>query len=299
MITIEKNKKLYKTVSYPCGSILEYMNLYKTEPCRTNKMLWLSEDKERALSYGSSLKIFTATADFDLWNLLGNEYPFQLKKYDVEFRGKMDNIMNIFGPGNLSIKSTALYDFLTGSGLTAKKQLATLKSIYSEINENTELVFDSKTTAQTIMTPDSKSFEGVIEEYIKIGEELDEDQLATTNQRLSIYGLDQILLKMMCLNENSGIKKGIKGWIVPSGTQTVWTEFVDKVKVSDMGEIAVFDCSNLIICGEMGGRHKKSRKKKNKSRKKKNKSRKKKNKSRQKKGNSNNTRKNTYRKMRY
>jgi len=255
-------------------------------------MLWLSEDKERALSYGSSLKIFTTTADLDLWNLLGNEYPFQLKKHDVEFRGKMDNIMNIFGPGNLSIKATALYDFLTGSGLTAKKQLATLKSIYSEINENTELVFDSKTTAQTIMTPDSKSFEGVIEEYIKIGEELDEDQLATTNQRLSIYGLDQILLKMICLNENSSIKKGINGWIVPSGTQTVWTEFVDEVKVSDMGEIALFDCSNLILCGETGGRKKKSKK----SRKKKSREKKSRKKKKMKKGNSNKTQKKTRKK---
>ena len=50
MTTVPIHTKLYKTVSFTCKSISEYMRLFPEEPCRTNKMLWLSEDKERALA---------------------------------------------------------------------------------------------------------------------------------------------------------------------------------------------------------------------------------------------------------
>ena len=170
-------------------------------------MLWLSEDKERALSYGSSLKTFMTKSDIELWDLMGPVYPFQIKDADVEFVGKMDNIMNLFGPGDLSMKANSLYSFLTGSGsYNVEKQLAFLKAIHSEIEDDANLVFDGKTASQTIMTPDAKSFKDVVQEYIKIGDDLGPVLLGPeiTNQRLSIYGLDQILLKMMCLNETDG-----------------------------------------------------------------------------------------------
>ena len=270
MTTVPIHTKLYKTVSFPCKSISEYMRLFPEEPCRTNKMLWLSEDKERALSYGSSLKTFMTKSDIDLWDLTGPVYPFQIKDADVEFKGKMNNIMNLFGPGDLSMKANSLYSFLTGSGsYNVEKQLALLKAIHSEIEDDADLVFDGKTASQTIMTPDAKSFKDVVQEYIKIGDELGPVLLGPgiTNQRLSVYGLDQILLKMMCLNETDerATKQGVKGWIVPQGTQTVWAEFVDGVQVSDMGELALFDCSNLIACGEAGKAQVKKKKTKKKS----------------------------------
>jgi ssDNA-binding Zn-finger/Zn-ribbon topoisomerase 1 len=249
------------------------MRLFPEEQCRTNKMLWLSEDKERALSYGSSLKTFMTKSDIDLWDLTGPVYPFQIKDADVEFKGKMNNIMNLFGPGDLSMKANSLYSFLTGSGsYNVEKQLALLKAIHSEIEDDADLVFDGKTAGQTIMTPDAKSFKDVVQEYIKIGDELGPVLLGPgiTNQRLSVYGLDQILLKMMCLNETDerATKQGVKGWIVPQGTQTVWAEFVDGVQVSDMGELALFDCSNLIACGEEKKAQVKKRKKTKKTKRK-------------------------------
>ena len=272
MTTIPINTKLYKTVSFPCKSISEYMRLFPEEPCRTNKMLWLSEDKERALSYGSSLKTFMTKSDIDLWDLMGPVYPFQIKDADVEFVGKMGNIMNLFGPGDLSMKANSLYSFLTGSGsYNVEKQLAFLKAIHSEIEDDANLVFDGKTASQTIMTPDAKSFKDVVQEYIKIGDDLGPVLLGPdiTNQRLSIYGLDQILLKMMCLNETDEVatKQGVKGWMVPQGKQSVWSEFVDGVQVSDMGELALFDCSNLISCGEEKKAQVKKRKKTKKTKK--------------------------------
>ena len=52
IVRYNKGTELYKTVSFPCPSIKSYM-FFPNQPCRTNKMLWLTEDLERALSYGS------------------------------------------------------------------------------------------------------------------------------------------------------------------------------------------------------------------------------------------------------
>jgi hypothetical protein len=54
IITYEMGKILYKTVSYECEDIIKYMSEDKG-PCQTNKMIWLTEDIERALSYGEDL----------------------------------------------------------------------------------------------------------------------------------------------------------------------------------------------------------------------------------------------------
>ena len=81
--TIIKDTRLYKTVEYPCESIKSYMEMKPDKPCRTNKMLWLSEDKERALSYGKNLKIFTIQSDIDLWNLIDSDY------YKISIDGKI------------------------------------------------------------------------------------------------------------------------------------------------------------------------------------------------------------------
>ena len=63
--------------------------------CMTNKMIWLSEDKERALSYGSDLKIFKTNTDIDLWNLMDpNPYPFKIESSDEEFQGKIQKYPN-------------------------------------------------------------------------------------------------------------------------------------------------------------------------------------------------------------
>ena len=117
-----------------------------------------------------------------------------------------------------------------------------------------------------MITPDNKRFEDLINEYIDIGEKLSDVEKELTNQRLSIYGLDQILLKLMCFNEKL-LNKDLKGWCVPSGTQTVWAEYVDGKKLSDMGEIILFDCSNLVECELPSGALKKKKKRKRKLRK--------------------------------
>ena len=91
-----------------------------------------------------------------------------------------------------------------------------------------------------------------------------EEQLKLTNQRLSIYGLDQLLLKLLCLNEKVN-HNDIHGWYVEPGTQTVWTEIVNGQQVSDMGEIALFDCRNLVECSAKGSIKKKTKRKKRKN----------------------------------
>ena len=253
IITYEMDKILYKTVSYECKDIIEYMSEDKG-PCQTNKMIWLTEDRERALSYGGDLKSFTLKRDIDLYNLMGpNSYKFFLESVsDDEFKGIQSKILDIVGEGSLTIsdKCLQLYGLLTGSEpFNVEKQLSLLKTINSklgELDESDDIKFDGKQISQLIMTPDNKNFREVIQEYIKIGNELKHDK-EKKNQRLSIYGLDQILLKLMCHNEKTH-GNNLKGWCVESGTQTVWTEKVRGKKVSDMGEIALFDCKDLIAC---------------------------------------------------
>ncbi len=279
-IFYDKGTKLYKTVSFPCTSIKSFINSFPTQPCRTNKMIWLTEDKNRALSYGSELKIFKLKHDIELWNLMNPDlHDFFIEKIeDEEFTGLRNKILRIVSEGSSSIKlqSINLYGLLTGSGsYNVKKQLSILKTIHSKIDTLNDIFFDEKTIAQVMITPDNKTFEDAINEYIEIGNKLSEEEKNLTNQRLSIYGLDQLLLKLMCFNEKTtSMSKNIKGWYVPSGTQTVWTEFVDGKQVSDMGEIALFDCGDLIECSEETDKamlRKKRKTKKRKSKKKRNK----------------------------
>ena len=117
--TINKGEKLYKTADYPCESILEYMKLEPSESCKSNKMIWLSETRERAESYQGELKRFTTTSDIELWNLMDESYSFLLDNYiDKEFKGKMQSILRLFGESQtLSEQAFTLYGFLTGSGI--------------------------------------------------------------------------------------------------------------------------------------------------------------------------------------
>jgi len=254
-------------------------------------MLWLTEDKNRALSYGSELKIFKLKYDIELWNLMNPDlHDFFIEKIeDEEFAGLRNKILRVVSEGssNIKVQSINLYGLLTGSGsYNVKKQLSILKTIHSKLDTLNDIFFDGKTIAQVMITPDNKSFEDTINEYIEIGNEFSEEEKNLQNQRLSIYGLDQLLLKLMCFNEKTtSMSKNIKGWYVPSGTQTVWTEFVNGKQVSDMGEIALFDCGDLIECHEetdkaMLRKKRKSKKRKSKKRKsKKRKSKKRKSKS--------------------
>ena len=261
------------------------MEWEKDSKCMTNKMLWLSEDKERALSYGTDLKIFKTNTDIDLWNLMDpNPYLFEIESGDEEFQGKMQSVIGLLGDQlTLNEQAIALYGLLTGSFIfSVNIQLSLLKTIYSGLSEDSYLIFDEKQLSQILMTPDSRGFKDVIKDYIDIGDGFSPSQLRLTNQRLSIYGLDQILLKLICMNEyNSSSNTGVKGWHVRPGTQTVWSEIVNGKKVTDMGEISLFDCRELVSCEKVlsiAKKYKKKRKnikKKNKSHKKKRKYKKK------------------------
>ena len=281
MKTIDKGIELYKTTDYKCRDIEKYMEWQKNRKCMTNKFLWLSEDKERALSYGDNLKIFKTNSDIDLWNLMDPEpYPFKIESFDEEFQGKMQSVLGLLGDQlTLNEQAIALYGFLSGSFIfSVSIQLSLLKTIYSGLSEDSYLTFNKQTLSQILMTPDSREFKDVIKDYIDIGNKFSPLQLRLTNQRLSIYGLDQILLKLICMNEyNSSSNTGVKGWYVPSGTQTVWSEIVEGIKVTDMGEIALFDCRDLVSCEkESASLKKKKSKRKNKKSSKKRKTKKRK-----------------------
>jgi len=83
-VEIEEGRSLYKTVSFSCSSIYSYMNNEPTKPCYTNKMLWLSEDLSRALSYGPDVKIFKVKNSLNLVNLIGNIPEFLNEELDDE-----------------------------------------------------------------------------------------------------------------------------------------------------------------------------------------------------------------------
>ena len=262
IVNINVGTQLYKTVSYPCSSIKSYMNNNPDKPCYTNKMLWLSEDLNRALSYGSDVKVFEVKNDLNLINLMSDNIPnFLNEKLDDE---SIINsvILRVISRNSLNLREQAinLYGFLTGSTLySVNVQLSILKSIKDNIEDYSNLfTFDSNTIGQIMITPDQKNFKDVIDGYISIGNKLTIDQLKLKNQRLSIYGLDQILLKLLCLNEII-YPNQIHGWYVPRNTQTVWTEIVNGKQVSDMGEIALFDCSNLVECSIKGSIKKKTK----------------------------------------
>ena len=266
---IDKGTQLFKTVSFPCGSIKSYMDIKPAKPCYTNKMLWLSEDKERALSYGSDLKIFEVNYDLNLWNLTIDNIPnFLNDKIDDEYPGINSTILRVISRDSLNLREQTinLYGLLTGSPpFSVNVQLNVLKTIRDNIKDYGNIFrYDGNTIGQIMITPDKKEFANVIDEYISIGNDLDEGQLKLTNQRLSIYGLDQLLLKLMCLNEKIN-HNDIHGWYVEPGTQTVWTEIVNGKQVSDMGEIALFDCRNLVECSAKGSIKKKTKRKKRKN----------------------------------
>ena len=266
---IDKGTSLFKTVSFPCGSIQSYMDIKPAKPCYTNKMLWLSEDRERALSYGSDLKIFMVNYDLNLWNLTNDNIPnFLNDKIDDEYPGINSTILRVISRDSLNLREQTinLYGLLTGSPpFSVNVQLNILKTIRDNIKDYGNIFrYDGNTIGQIMITPDKKEFANVIDEYISIGNDLDETQLRLTNQRLSIYGLDQLLLKLLCLNEKVN-HNDIHGWYVEPGTQTVWIEVVNGKQVSDMGEIALFDCRNLVECSAKGSIKKKTKRKKRKN----------------------------------
>ena len=266
VINVEAGLTLWKTTEYTCDGIKTYMDEDMLQ-CHTRNMIWLTEDRDRALSYGPEkyLKSFTLNRDIQLWNLMSDYlYPFKdvimrsAAEEDPEIKGPMMTALNLFGVGGDSAKSkcVALYNFLTGAGMNVRGQLDILLSIQIELPKIAK-TFNSIEFQRTEMTPDNRPFNEVIETYIECGRRLDEEQKTENHQRLSIYVLDQILLKLICYQEYVSKTSGVQGWYIPSGTNTVWTEIVGGQEVSDMGEIVLFNVHLSkgfpLSCGGVGG----------------------------------------------
>ena len=276
---IDRDVKLYKTTEYDCDSIFDYMKLERNEPCKTNKMIWLSESEERAKFYGDQIKIFNVDSEIYLWKLMEEPYLFFLDNYvDNEFKGQMQTLLRLFGEGEtLKDQANTLYNFLTGSGIfNVRIQHDMLKNIRSQLTEKDNLTFDNETLSQMKITPDNKTLNDIINDYIAIGNAFDEETMNQTKQRLSIYGFDQILLKLICKSEQTN-PKGIHGWYIPKDTNTVWVEVVNDNVITDMEEIALFDNSSLSKCNEFLRASLKKKKRKRSKRKRKKSKRKRKN----------------------
>lgn len=277
---INRDTKLYKTTEYDCDSIFDYMKLERNQPCKTNKMIWLSESEERAKFYGNQIKIFNVDSEIYLWKLMEEPYSFFLDNYvDNEFKGQMQVLLRLFGEGEtLKDQAKTLYNFLTGSGIfNVRIQFDMLKNIRSQLTEKDNITFDNKTLGQFKITPDNKTLDDIINDYIAIGDTFDEETMNQTKQRLSIYGFDQILLKLICKSEQTS-PNGIHGWYIPKDTTTVWVEVVNDNVVTDMEEIALFDNNSLSKCElslEKASLKKKKRKKSKRKKKKKKSSKKK------------------------
>ena len=264
------SKKLWKTAIYPCVEIQKYMG--SGSGCRIRNMIWLTEDRDRALSYGpeENLKSFTLTSDVDLWNLMsGVTYPFEETPMnsaftDTELKGPMMMALNLFGGGASRSKCIDLYNFLTGTNMTVGGQIVLLSNIHERLDKIGHETFKTIEFRHAKMTPDEIRFDEVIKRYMDLGTTLSQHK-ELMNQRLSIYGLDQILLKLICHQELSDTTTGVKGWYIPSGTTTVWTEIVGEQKVSDMGEIALFNVNfegdAPLVCSDVSGGKKKSKRK--------------------------------------
>ena len=264
------SKKLWKTAIYPCAEIQRYMG--SGSGCRIRNMIWLTEDRDRALSYGpeENLKSFTLTSDVDLWNLMsGVTYPFEETPMnsaftDTELKGPMMMALNLFGGGSSRSKCIDLYNFLTGTNMTVGGQIVLLSNIHERLDKIGHETFKTIEFRHAKMTPDEIRFDEVIKRYMDLGTTLSHHK-ELMNQRLSIYGLDQILLKLICHQELSDTTTGVKGWYIPSGTTTVWTEIVGEQEVSDMGEIALFNVNfegdAPLVCSDVSGGKKKSKRK--------------------------------------
>ena len=258
---ISTGTHLYKSVSYNCEDIFAYMQTDPSSKCKTNKMIWLAENEEGARSYGSDIKYFKVMKDLNLLDLVGKDcgYDFSVSiKYDnldSEFRGKMNSILNFIAEREPLISQCyKLYSLLTGFNFTVGMQLETLKGISESLSDKSlsdyDLKFEDETIAQMKVTPDGKSFKEALDEYIEMGENLDPDEKNLKNQRLSIYVLDQILLKLICINENlDGVNNDINGWYVPDDLEytTVWKEIVNGNEVFSMGEIALFNTPKTFL----------------------------------------------------
>ena len=106
---IDKGTQLFKTVSYECESIKSYMDIKPTKPCYTNKMIWLSEDRERALSYGSDLKIFMVKNDLNLLNLTNDNIPnFLNDKIDDEYPEINSTILRVISRDSLNLREQTI-----------------------------------------------------------------------------------------------------------------------------------------------------------------------------------------------
>ena len=259
-ISIKKGKVLFKSISYDCESIFEYMEKDPSSKCKTNKMIWLSESEDRALSYSDDIKYFRVVKDLTLLDFIGEDcnYDFSpsltYENIDSELRGKMSIFLRLISENSkLYYQSHLLYSLLTGYNFTVGMQLEILKQILDTIDDDEkgyyEFKLDDETISQMKATPDGKPFKRVINDYIELGEKWDSDKKKLKNQRLSIYVFDQILLKLICLNEGlDGVNNDIHGWYIPYDIEykTVWTETVDDEEVSDMSEIALFHASEKI-----------------------------------------------------
>ena len=271
-VSIKRGKILFKSVSYSCEDIFDYMEKDPSSKCKTNKMIWLSENEERARSYGGDIKYFRVVKELTLLDFVGEDcnYDFSssltYETIDSELRGKMSTILKLIGGSSkLSYQSQLLHSLLTGNNFSVGMQLETLKTISDTLeeikNSDYELEFDGQTISQMKVTPDGKTFKMTLDEYIEIGENLDSDQKKLKNQRLSIYIFDQILLKLICLNEGlDGVNNDIHGWYIPydADYSTVWTETVNGETVSDMSEIALFNASEKILVETDDGKKEKT-----------------------------------------
>jgi len=186
-ISIKKDTVLFKSVSYSCESIFDYMEKDPSSKCKTNKMIWLSENEDRARSYGSDIKFFRVVKDLTLLDFVGEDCNYDFSPslttdtIDSELVGKMSSILKLIGGSSkLSYQSQLLHSLLTGFNFSVGMQLETLKTISDTLEEikdsDYELEFDDATISQMKVTPDGKSLKMALDEYIEIGEELDSDQ---------------------------------------------------------------------------------------------------------------------------
>jgi hypothetical protein len=112
-------------------------------------MLWLSEDINRALSYGSDIKIFEVKNELNLVNLMSDAIPIFLnEELDDEYPGINSTILRVISNGGLNLRDQVknLYGLLTGSGnYNVQGQLIILKTIKDKIEDyNNLFTFDNK-----------------------------------------------------------------------------------------------------------------------------------------------------------
>jgi len=271
-ITLNKSNLLYLKTDKSYSDINASIKMDETSNTM-HRMCFLKEYET------SGSKKYRPSRNIELWKLMEDTYTFNISDSGVkddEFNDYISSLLRLFGENSSYNKQcSVLYNFLTGGGVfRVNMQLALLKSLSLSLKE-TKLNYNDL-LMNLLLNDKSKNIEEEIKELIEYGNLLPTSDLEKKNQRLSVRGLDLLLLKCMRISEKGNQTDGkritgIEGWYIREDKGSVWNKKLpnpsnkSENQSYSIGEVALFDMNILEIpVGKAG--YKKSKRAKSKIR---------------------------------